>query len=96
MLLREKFDTFQQSLIVYKVMLNKSLSNHPASVRVQTDNGTKSSNVQFDDLCSTNDIKHEFFAPITPQQNGVIDRKNRVLIEMTRVLLSSKNLAKHF
>ncbi|CAL9020228.1 unnamed protein product, partial [Prunus brigantina] len=41
-------------------------------------------------------IKHEFSAPITPQQNGVVERKNRVLVEMARVMLNSKNLAKHF
>ncbi|CAL2227891.1 unnamed protein product [Prunus armeniaca] len=41
-------------------------------------------------------IKHKFSARIIPQQNGVVERKNRVLVEMARVMLSSKNLAKHF
>lgn len=96
MLLREKFDTFQQSLTVYKVMLNEYLSNHPALVRVRTDDGIKSSNMHFDDFYSTNDIKHDFSTIITPQQNGVVQRKRHALIKMTRELLSSKNLPKHF
>jgi hypothetical protein len=32
-------------------------------------------------------IKHEYSAPYTPQQNGVVDRKNRTLIEMVRTML---------
>jgi hypothetical protein len=32
-------------------------------------------------------IKHELLAPYTPQQNGIVERKNRTLIEMTRTML---------
>ncbi|CAL9007919.1 unnamed protein product [Prunus brigantina] len=52
-----------------------------------------------DDNCycaMANGISHEFSAPITPQQNGVVERKNRVLLDMSRVMLNSANLAKHF
>lgn len=41
-------------------------------------------------------IKHEYSAPIIPQQNGVVEKKNRVIVEMARVMLNSQNLAKHF
>ena len=41
-------------------------------------------------------IKHEFSAPITPQQNGVVERKNRVVQEMARVMLLSKQLPPKF
>jgi transposase InsO family protein len=32
-------------------------------------------------------IKHEFSAPYTPQQNGVVESKNRALIDMARTML---------
>jgi transposase InsO family protein len=32
-------------------------------------------------------IKHEFSAPYTPQQNGIVERKNRTLIEAARTML---------
>jgi hypothetical protein len=32
-------------------------------------------------------IKHEFSAPYTPQQNGVVEKKNRTLIDMARTML---------
>jgi hypothetical protein len=32
-------------------------------------------------------IKHEFSSPYTPQQNGVVERKNRTLLDMARTML---------
>ena len=62
-------------------MLNESMSSHLTIIRTRTDHGTEFENAHFDDFCLTNDIKHEFSAPITPQQNGVVERKKRFLIE---------------
>ena len=39
---------------------------------------------------------HNFFAPRTPQQNGIIERKNRTLKEMARPMLCENNLPKYF
>ena len=33
----------------------------------------------------------EFSTPITPQQNGVVERKNRVIQEMARAMLHNKD-----
>ncbi|PNX99239.1 gag-pol polyprotein, partial [Trifolium pratense] len=41
-------------------------------------------------------IEQEFSAPITPQQNGVVERKNRTLQECTRAMLHSKDLPYRF
>ncbi|TYK07876.1 gag-pol polyprotein [Cucumis melo var. makuwa] len=37
-------------------------------------------------------IHHEFSAPVTPQQNGVVERKIRTLQEMAHVMIHAKNL----
>ncbi|GAA0173852.1 hypothetical protein LIER_41607 [Lithospermum erythrorhizon] len=37
-------------------------------------------------------IKHEFSAPIIPQQNVIVERKNRTLQEMARVELHAKEI----
>ncbi|XP_058185795.1 uncharacterized protein LOC131303019 [Rhododendron vialii] len=42
--------------------------------------------------CDDKGIKHEFLAPRTPQQNGVVDRRNRTLQEMARVMLHAKRV----
>ena len=41
-------------------------------------------------------INHNFSAPRTPQQNGVVERKNRTLQEMARTMLNENNLPKYF
>jgi transposase InsO family protein len=35
----------------------------------------------------TEGIKHEFSSPYTSQQNGVVERKNRTLLDMARTML---------
>jgi hypothetical protein len=41
-------------------------------------------------------IKHEFSAPYTPQQNGVVERKNRSLIDMARMMLGEFKTPERF
>ncbi|KAI5350716.1 hypothetical protein L3X38_003607 [Prunus dulcis] len=84
------FDSF--SKICSKIQNEKN----DKVVRLRTNHGTEFENASFHDFCNTNGIAHEFSAPITPQQNGVVEHKNRVLIEMGRVMLNAANLAKHF
>ncbi|BFG14659.1 hypothetical protein CerSpe_009330 [Prunus speciosa] len=72
------------------------MTSHLSLVRIRIDHGSEFENSQFLKFCEEMGIKHEFFAHITPQQNGVVERKNRVLVEMARVMLNSQNLAKYF
>jgi transposase InsO family protein len=44
--------------------------------KVRSDNGTKFKNTQVEEFLNEEDIKHEFLTPYTPQQNGVVERKN--------------------
>lgn len=47
--------------------------------RFRSDHGKKFENVHFATFCTIVGIHHEFFTPINPQQNGVVERKNRTL-----------------
>jgi transposase InsO family protein len=55
--------------------------------KVRSDNGSEFRNTNVEEFLDEEGIKHEFSAPYTPQQNGVIERKNRTLIEMARTML---------
>ncbi|GKF21965.1 retrovirus-related pol polyprotein from transposon TNT 1-94, partial [Tanacetum coccineum] len=46
--------------------------------------------VQFGEFCNVNGITHNFSAPCTPQSNGVVERKNRTLQEMSRFGVTPK------
>ncbi|KAJ9547395.1 hypothetical protein OSB04_019938 [Centaurea solstitialis] len=41
---------------------------------------------------SENGIKHERTSPFTPQQNGLAERKNRILVEMVNCMLNQSGL----
>jgi transposase InsO family protein len=55
--------------------------------KVQSDNGSEFHNTNDEEFLNEEGIKHEFLAPYTPQQNGVVERKNRTLIDMARTML---------
>jgi len=65
-------------------------------LKVRSDHGGEFENEPFETLCEKHGIIHEFSSPNTPQQNGVVERKNRTLQEMARTLIHENNLTKHF
>jgi len=65
-------------------------------MRIRSDHGKEFENACLEEYCLFYGIQQEFSSPITPQQNGVVERKNIVIQEMARVMIHSKNLAQHF
>jgi hypothetical protein len=55
--------------------------------KIRSDNGTEFKNSQIEGFLEDEGIKHEFSSPYTPQQNGVVERKNRTLLDMARTML---------
>ncbi|GKB81003.1 ribonuclease H-like domain-containing protein [Tanacetum coccineum] len=54
---------------------------------IRTDHGREFDNeVQFGEFCNANGITHNFSAPRTPQSNGVVERKNMTLQEISRTI----------
>ncbi|WVZ80771.1 hypothetical protein U9M48_028224, partial [Paspalum notatum var. saurae] len=56
-------------------------------VKIRSDNGREFDNTNIEEYCDEVGIKHEFSATYTPQQNGVVERKNRTLITLARSML---------
>ena len=65
-------------------------------VKIRSDHGKEFENARFESFCAKNGIKREFLASKTPQQNGVVERKNRVIQEMARVMLLNKQIPQKF
>ena len=55
--------------------------------KVRSDNGTEFNNTLVEEFLDEEGIKHEFSTSYTPQQNGIVERKNRTLIDMARTML---------
>ncbi|KAH9705459.1 hypothetical protein KPL70_011882 [Citrus sinensis] len=61
---------------------------------LRTDNGLEYCNKLFEDYCAENGILRHKIVTYTPQQNGLIERMNRTLIEKVRCLLIHSKLPK--
>jgi transposase InsO family protein len=55
---------------------------------IRSDNGSEFQNTNVEEFLDEEGIKHEFSVPYTPQQNGIVERKNRILIEAARTMLA--------
>jgi transposase InsO family protein len=64
--------------------------------KIRSDNGFELKNLEVEEYLEEEGIKHEFFAPYTPQQNGVVERKNRTLIDMARMMLGEFKTPEQF
>ena len=58
--------------------------------------GENSYNHEISELCEYLGIEHNFSVPRTPQQNGVVERKNRTLIEIARTTLNDFAVSSKF
>ena len=63
---------------------------------LRSDNGTEYTSDKFSKFCEDAGIEHQLKTPYTPQQNGVVECKNRTILEMARCLLHDKDLPKKF
>ncbi|GKB13439.1 zf-CCHC domain-containing protein [Tanacetum coccineum] len=92
--LKDKTEAFDQFEIFSKKIQNQLGCT---IVSIRTDHGREFDNeVQFGEFCDANGITHNFSAPRTPQSNGVVERKNRTLQEMSRTMLNEQSLPQKF
>jgi transposase InsO family protein len=81
--LQEKYQT-QETL---KRFLRQAQNEFGLRIKkIRSDNGMEFKNSQIEGFLEEG-IKHEFSSPYTPQQNGVVESKNRTLLDMARTML---------
>jgi transposase InsO family protein len=64
--------------------------------KIRSDNETEFKNSQIEGFLEDEGIKHEFSSPYTPQQNGVVERKKRTLLDMARTMLDEYKTSDRF
>jgi len=65
-------------------------------VIISSQQGREFENASFKTIFDENGIKHNFSFARTPQQNGVVERKNKTLQEMARTMLNESNVEEYF
>jgi transposase InsO family protein len=73
--------------LVQEVLLEWEVSTKCKVVTVRTDRGTEFVNHDLSNFFARKGITHQTSAPYTPQQNGKVERINRVIEERVRALL---------
>lgn len=80
--------TKDQTVKAMIVFINMVLNQFNTAVKViRTDNGKEFINIECQKLFQEKGILHQKSCPYTPQQNEVVERKHRTLLNVTRALM---------
>jgi transposase InsO family protein len=81
----------------FRLLALRLNNKHPNYLKaIHSDNGSEFRNASFDGFCLELGIEQQFSAPRAPQQNGVVERKNRTLVEMARTMLDEHGTPRRF
>ena len=59
---------------------------------LRTDNGGEFTAAEFASYCADKGIQRHYSAPYSPQQNGVVERRNQTVVGMARALLKQRGM----
>jgi transposase InsO family protein len=59
---------------------------------IQTDKGGEFNSIEFGQFCAAEGVGRQHTAPYSPQQNGVVERRNGTVVAMARSMLKAKKL----
>nr|GEU97808.1 retrovirus-related Pol polyprotein from transposon TNT 1-94 [Tanacetum cinerariifolium] len=91
--LKEKSQDFE-AFTTFKAMVEKNKGLKIKSMR--SDRGGEFLSKEFNKFCEDNRIRRFLTAPYSPQKNGLVERKNRTILNMVRSMLKTKKMPKEF
>nr|GEV23289.1 zinc finger, CCHC-type [Tanacetum cinerariifolium] len=63
---------------------------------LRMDQGGEFTSNEFTQYCKENGIARQLTAPYSPQQNGVVERRNRTIMSTTRCMMKATNMQQNF
>ena len=93
MLLKDKDEALKKMIHVCKEL---QVEKDTVIARIRSDHGREFENTELVTFCNDQGTHQEFSSSMTPQHNGIVEQKNRVVQEMARVMLHNKKLPKSF
>jgi transposase InsO family protein len=91
--LKEKAEAFE-NLKKFKALTENQIGKRLKVVR--SDRGGEFMSSDFKEFCDKHGIKREYTIPRTPQQNGVVERKNITVQQMARSMMNEKNIGQSY
>lgn len=83
----QAFDAFKKFRIQVETSSGKKVKIF------RSDRGGEFMSSKFISYCDETGIVRQFTAPYTPQQNGVVERRNRTVVAMARSMLKEKYMS---
>ncbi|KAJ0868825.1 putative RNA-directed DNA polymerase [Helianthus annuus] len=91
--LKHKYEVFDKFTIFYNMIQTQFKTNIQI---LRSDNGGEFINDSMKQFCQNKGIIHQKTCPHTPEQNGTVERKNRILLEITRAFLIESQVPTSF
>ena len=89
MFLRDKAEAPEKMIhLCKKLQVEKGI----VMARIRSDHGREFENTKLATFCNDQGTHQGFSSPKTPQHNGIVEQKNRVIQEMTHVMLHNKKM----
>ena len=63
---------------------------------LRTDRGDEFTSVEFAAYCTDHGVGQHQYAPYSPQQNGVVERRNQTVVGMARSMMKAKGMPTRF
>jgi len=92
-LLRSKADT-PAAIMTFQARVERETGKKLKVLR--TDNGGEFTSVQFGEHCAGEGIQRHFSAPYSPQQNGVVERRNQMIVSTARSIMRARGMPGYF
>ncbi|KAJ9566785.1 LOW QUALITY PROTEIN: hypothetical protein OSB04_002751 [Centaurea solstitialis] len=90
-------DSKDQAFEIFKEFKQKVENQLGINLKMfRTDRGGEFTSNEFLQYCKDNGISRQLTAPYSPQQNGVVERKNRTILSATRCMMKATNLPQNF
>jgi transposase InsO family protein len=86
-----------ETLGIFKTFVRRAPRDYNTQiVKIRSGNGTEIKSMNIEEWCNEEGMKHEFSITYTPQQNVVVERKNKTLITLARAILDDYGTPKKF
>lgn len=85
--------TKDEALKMFKIFRAQVEKSSKKNIKVfRTDRGGEFTSNEFKEYCEGVGIERHYTTPYTPQQNGVVERRNRMMVEMARSCLKEMRM----
>jgi len=92
-LLRSKADA-PAAIMMFQARVERETGKKLKVLR--TDNGGEFTSVQFGEYYAGEGIQRHYSAPYSPQQNGVIEHRNQMVVNTARSILRARGMPGYF